>query len=125
MTEEELQECREWLKNEMGSNRVAQQRLGITTGSEYACVQVERLLEEIDRQKQLALTCCSCKKPLASLEELKAHIVACPDHPIAQYVAAEREACALIAWGDEDRDDFPWCGDVREIAAQIRARGKP
>jgi hypothetical protein len=33
---------------------------------------------------------------------------------------AERERCAKAALGDEDRDDFPWCGDVREIAAAIR-----
>lgn len=36
----------------------------------------------------------------------------------------EREACAQVAEGDTARADFPWCGDVREIAALIRARGQ-
>jgi hypothetical protein len=34
----------------------------------------------------------------------------------------EREACARIAEGDTGRPDFPWCGDVRVLAAAIRAR---
>lgn len=37
---------------------------------------------------------------------------------------AERERCAKIALGDTERFDFPWCGDVREIVAEIRREGQ-
>ncbi len=30
------------------------------------------------------------------------------------------EEAAKVAEGDTSRDDFPWCGDVRDIAAAIR-----
>ncbi len=51
----------------------------------------EKAEAEVKRLQSLSLTCCSCKKVLADLEELKSHIVACPDHPITQYVQQERQ----------------------------------
>jgi hypothetical protein len=73
------------------------------------------LRAEVARLKSLALTCCSCGAVLASLEELKSHIVACPEHPIALYVRLEREACAQLAYRHLGHD-------AMLIAEKIRAR---
>lgn len=36
-------------------------------------------------------------------------------------LAEERERCKRIVLGDTDRNDFPYCGDVRDLAASIEA----
>ncbi len=43
---------------------------------------------------------------------------------LREAVSREREACARIVLGDEGRDDFPVCMDVRDLAAAIRDREK-
>jgi hypothetical protein len=40
---------------------------------------------------------------------------------IRSAVADRTEACARIAYGDPERFDWPYYGDVRDIAAAIRA----
>jgi len=76
----------------------------------------ERAEQEAQRLKRLALTCCSCRQELASLDELKEHMLHCPAHPIAVYVELERAACAKIAEDFRSLD-----GDI--IAERIRRRG--
>jgi hypothetical protein len=51
-----------------------------------------------------------------ALNDLRSDIAAA----IRDAEEAMKERCAEIAEGDSDRDDFPWCGDVREIAKAIR-----
>jgi hypothetical protein len=45
----------------------------------------------------------------------------CVAEAIRSAVADRTEACARIAYGDPERFDWPYYGDVRDIAAAIRA----
>lgn len=58
--------------------------------------EVVELRKQVEFLGQLALTCCACGKVMEDMMELKRHIVVCPEHPIAQYVAAERERIIAI-----------------------------
>lgn len=138
----------------IGKLRKTDRHYGVHTVTRYLCAVgnagiaqsvvdgLNRLEEEhaaeIAKLKALSLTCCSCKQAMGCLDELKAHIVTCPEHPIAQYVAVEREACAKIAddrakqldaakadGGSKWADDLDVrIGDCWQIAGEIRDRGK-
>ncbi len=68
-----------------------------------------------------------------TMEELDAMadkaIESCVRAAIQAAVLEERERCAKIVLGDSEREDFPYCGDVRELANAIRgtdlAAGSP
>lgn len=78
---------------------------------------VRATVEWMDRRVELVKTrlICSYCDAILPTEAMPAHIVACPSHPIAKAVAAEREACAAA-------DDFNGntADDLRDA---IRARG--